>query len=1097
MIAALLLFLQMAQSEGKITGFEKIRENYRIERINLITKRYGEIKRRMARLNQQYTYENYPPFLRVKKYALNRKSKQPSIIRILVLRVEFQKEQPDDPKSTGDGTFIMTSNGQPMIIGTDCEGNPVYNPYYDPPHDWTYFNALSEALSDYYAALTYGKVRIEWVVKPDSGLPPYKVPHRMGYYAAWGQDPELGLVTFLRDAFISADRDTSIHFEDLDNNGIKDYQEGVLDRYVIFHPGSAWQTDLNMDSPYDMPAVTVPAGALEYYLGVPYIVLNGGQDTVFDAEIMSETMSQDGIDVRINGTFFHESGHNLFFYPDLYDTKYNGSGVGAFGIMTTGPYLSAEGIPSGVLPPYPNAWTRLWTDWILKYMFGEGFIDSRILKILTPDERPDTTHLLPVDVGVDSFVVRRHGKLYYTVPYFAEDPYTGIRFLKVPVNSHEYFLFENLQTNLSFNDTVVCGDSAKVFGKWKNGVLVHFFGENDYLEPADGILVWHVDDRIYWEHYAYNEVNAVRPMAVDVVEADHVQDFEKWTDMSPYAYTWFGCPYDTYFKGNNTELAPWTTPSSDDNEGNKTNLVFYIPDTIKEDMRVIAKREKSISGFPLRIGYALIDSNINYKIYDVPQKSFMEFDSVFAVVQLIERDSLDLITLDTTEVDSYMLFSVLSKTGSVLFTDTIRNQMPVSEPVIFKENERVSIAFPTQEGIVHFYRYEGDSVENVWNLNIGNEIRGFISMGYFKDTLFVFIGAEDQKLHLIDINGVEQHTFSLSAPVRCGAGTYNMLLFTGATDGTVSIIDDRGNIQHIGTSYPSPYNSPLIATRFPDTSIGFLSVKGNGEVEALGIKGDRLWRRIFNGSVSPYVATGHYDEGTFFVFVVDNKIYAVNTSGALLDGFPVLLSDSSVNGIITADLDGDMQDEIIVAVGEHVFAYNVHGKETSSFPLQASKNVRSLMAVNLDSDNGLELAYITEDGYLFAEDFDINSATMPHIFNTPSHNIFVDIENTINEVVNSGISLLYVYPNPVKEGKAKLRFKVGFGGTGRIDFVNYSGRVVKTQNFNFNGKTIEEIDLDLSDVEPDLYYLHVKFNGEGQREEKIIKMFVISKGGRR
>ena len=71
MFGILVLFFQFAQTEGKITGFRKFEENYRISRINLITKRYGEIKRRMAKLNQKYTYENYPPFLRVKKYATN------------------------------------------------------------------------------------------------------------------------------------------------------------------------------------------------------------------------------------------------------------------------------------------------------------------------------------------------------------------------------------------------------------------------------------------------------------------------------------------------------------------------------------------------------------------------------------------------------------------------------------------------------------------------------------------------------------------------------------------------------------------------------------------------------------------------------------------------------------------------------------------------------------------------------------------------------------------------------------------------------------------------------------------------------------------
>ncbi len=1094
---SIVLTLNFLNQEGKITGFKKYNTNYRVRNAHLIIKRYGEIKRRLAELNRHFTYETYPPIRRFKRFA-QKHAKQPVIIRLLVLRVEFQKEQPDDPKSTGDGTFVLTGNGEPMIIGTDCNGEPIYNPYYDPPHDWTYFNTLIEALADYYEAATYGKVRVEWVVKPDSGLPPYRVPHKMGYYSAWGQDPELGLVTFMRDAFRAADEDSTVSFEDIDNNGVKDYLEGVFDRYVIFHPGSAWQTDLNFDSPYDMPAVTVPAGALEYYLGVPYIVLNNGQDTVFDAEIMSETMSQDGIDVRINGTLFHESGHNMFFYPDLYDTRYNGSGVGAFGIMTTGTYLAAEGIPSGVLPPYPNAWTRLWTDWILKYLFGEGFVDHRILKVLSAREKPDTITLLPISVGIDSFSLRKNGNLYYTVPYFAENPYSGIRFLKVPVNAHEYFLFENLETNLTFNDTVICNDTARVFGKWKNGVLVHFFGENDYLEPADGILTWHVDERILWEYYPYNEVNAVRPMAVDVVEADHVQDFEKWTDLSPYAYTWFGCPYDTYFKGNNTILAPWTTPSSNDNENNLTNLVFIMPDTISESMRVIVEREKSISGFPIRIGYSVRDSNLYYMIINTPVKSYMEYDSVFAICQYIYVDSVDLTSLDTVTIDSFTLFSLVENAGNVIFEDSIGADRPISPPAILKTDSLLYIAMATQEGKIYFYTYQGDTVFRVWSQSTGNEIRGTISFGSFRDTLYVFAGSDDARLHLFDLRGNEKHTFRLSSPLRHGVGTLNSsLIFTQGTDGIIYIIDDRENVESIGNSYPAPYFSPFIVTRFPDTEIAFFSIKGNGHVEALNITGDIIWQRAFSGIPANYVAVGSYKDGAYFAFVLDSLLYVINSNGALMSGFPLSISDTTCGGIVTGDLNKDGQDEIIVAHGEHLDAYTVYGKKVYGFPLQASSSVQNPIICNLRNNNHLNIAYITSDGFIFAISEEIENSTQPHVYVNARHNLYVVPEIQHNTPKTHGISLLYIYPNPVKNGKAHLRFKVGFEGDGRIDFINFSGLMVKTQFFKFRGHAIEEIPLDIQGLEPDMYYLDIKFKGDYQSMEKVIKLFILSKGERR
>ncbi|MEO0230853.1 MAG: hypothetical protein ABIL77_04780, partial [candidate division WOR-3 bacterium] len=330
--------------------------------------REARVQERIRRFRSQGP-EFHPQINKISRFS-KFGPKDQIVMRVLALRVEFEEERPDNPKTTGTGKFKTESNGENPILGLDCSGRPYYNPFYDPPHDWTYFNNQMLALASYVYAATYGKVRLEWVVKPDSGLPPYKVPHPISYYGDTSQ-MELGLVTFMRDAFRAADKDPTISFEDLDNNGIKDYMEGIWVRYIIFHAGSAWQTDIAMDTPYDLAAVTIPPGALEYYLGRGYLVLNEGRDTVYDACILPETMSQDGVEIKLQGTLFHESGHNLFLLPDLYDTYGRGAGIGAFGIMTTAPYLDAVGIPGGLIPPMPNAWERMFMDFVLRLVYGE------------------------------------------------------------------------------------------------------------------------------------------------------------------------------------------------------------------------------------------------------------------------------------------------------------------------------------------------------------------------------------------------------------------------------------------------------------------------------------------------------------------------------------------------------------------------------------------------------------------------------------------------------------------------------------------------------------------------------------------------------
>ncbi len=517
----------------------------------------------------------------------------PVIMRILAIRVQFPEEVPDDPQTTGNGRFVLTPRGDPIDTITPC-GDTFYNPYYEPPHDKTYFERQLEALAHYVTLWTYGRVKIEWRVVPEEPESAYVLPHPMRYY---GDEThfEQGLVNLARDALLAADQDPRVSFEDIDQNGVRDYDEGVLPRYIIFHAGSAWQTDLNFDTPYDIAAVTLPPGIFDYYLGVPYILLNEGQDTVYDVAILPETMSQDGATFMLQGTLIHESGHFLFFQPDLYDVLGQGAGIGAWGIMGSGSYLSVPGaIPPGLMPPLPNAWERYWTDSIVHLLWNEpydihqGLFGGSLERILPPASPMDVT-LSPGMILTDSA-----GRLL-------EPPGARRRFLAVRLSPTEWYLLEYKRDNLPANDSVyVCnGDTLEtaVYGRWKDGVVVHFYGENDYLLPGSGLLVWHIDDGIIARGYAYNTVNAVRPMGVDLVEADGVQDLE--TFAAGGVEEVFGSPYDPFYRGNNVTLAPWTFPPARLNSGADAPLVVESVSDTGDSMTFRLRAPDVLPPFPI------------------------------------------------------------------------------------------------------------------------------------------------------------------------------------------------------------------------------------------------------------------------------------------------------------------------------------------------------------------------------------------------------------------------------------------------------------------------------------------------------------------
>jgi hypothetical protein len=74
----------------------------------------------------------------------------PDTVRVLALMAEFQSDE--NNKTTGDGTFDLSSSDDPVI-------DP-------PPHDASYFQNQLAALSSYYLSASRGKLIVEGQVFP-------------------------------------------------------------------------------------------------------------------------------------------------------------------------------------------------------------------------------------------------------------------------------------------------------------------------------------------------------------------------------------------------------------------------------------------------------------------------------------------------------------------------------------------------------------------------------------------------------------------------------------------------------------------------------------------------------------------------------------------------------------------------------------------------------------------------------------------------------------------------------------------------------------------------------------------------------------------
>ncbi|MEO0107944.1 MAG: immune inhibitor A domain-containing protein, partial [candidate division WOR-3 bacterium] len=288
------------------------------------------------------------------------------------------------------------------------------------------------------------------------------------------------------------------------------------------------------DTPFDLVTGTIGPGALQAYLGQPYVMADSGRTRITAATIMPEMARQDtmyGSEVNIivmtglEGLLYHEFNH-LLGGIDLYDVSYSSMGVGAWSLMGYGGWLGdwSLGVPPGTIPALLDPWHKIYYNWVTP------------LVVRMPRES------IPLfAAAMDTSAFAHRGDSLHPV------------IIKVPISDKEYFLIENRQTDIKHRDTLVV--------HVENGVPVSVAeGEYDFFLPGSGILIWHIDETVIDQLGPSNMVNIFPDhKGIDLVEGDGIQDFDRFSDKSSFGYQIYGSPYDPFFIGGyNDSLNPRT-----------------------------------------------------------------------------------------------------------------------------------------------------------------------------------------------------------------------------------------------------------------------------------------------------------------------------------------------------------------------------------------------------------------------------------------------------------------------------------------------------------------------------------------------------------
>lgn len=459
--------------------------------------------------------------------------------RLLVLLIEFQKEDPINSQTTGDGTFVLDASDYPADISLGR-----------PPRDHEYFEAHLEALRLYYHAASLGTYDLDYDLYPkpgdDGSFNAYTLPNEMAYYHPTNEPTEVIVQRFeqyFHDSLAEADKDEDIDFSQYEH-------------FMFIHAGSDWQHDVFGDTPSDIPSFFIHVGE-----GKEFIASCG--TVIKHAANVPETISQDfryddnivqGYGL-INAVMAHEFGHSLGFV-DLYNTNTHRPAVGYYDIMDSGgmmivPFggINSENIYyiEGILPALPNPWHRI-------LAWEQQFKSLGYLKEIEQFDFNEKITLLPSSLRPDLAPEK--------LPYF----------IRIPTTDKEYLLIENRQIDADGDGGITVLGALPTNGQFR-GILApsSFYDdqpnyEYDYLLPGwiddegndygGGLLIWHIDDEVIYDMGTYNsqgefvsnyDNNSVNNRwsrrGVKIVEADGLEDIG-----NPNSLYWRGTEYEPFYK---------------------------------------------------------------------------------------------------------------------------------------------------------------------------------------------------------------------------------------------------------------------------------------------------------------------------------------------------------------------------------------------------------------------------------------------------------------------------------------------------------------------------------------------------------------------
>ena len=997
-------------------------------------------------------------------------------IRILGIRVQFKKELPDDPATTGDGWFDLRSYEKFYQ-----EEEHIIDPA---PHNRAYFEAHLKSLANYWSTVSEGKLALEFEVFP-KGDSAYTLPYTISHYGSIDSTP--------RPQFYPVEQLDSLYrhsFTLADTSSLDEIDFSKYDSFVLFHAGSDQQHDLGEIGVDPTPSDLFTGFIM---LGEP-VEVEG--NVIWDGMIMPETASQDNRIAALNAIFAHEFGHQLGLV-DLYNTRNFFTQVGDFALMdnfaqNVGVELdSCYTLVTGVLPVFPCAWSRAF----LGFVSPEETTNEQDIRLLAAELEDEQ-----------------------------------IKAIRVPINSEEYFLVENRQIDL---DGVAIPylqadpSTGVILGLVE--VASNSEREYDYLLPGSGVLIVRVDEGVayldvdedgvpnFWDNKLQWDKDR---KFMTLMEADGIIDF------GGNYYTGFGDQEDMYYEGNQSELTPSTYPST--RSYNKAFTHIWFTDIGKSglEMSLSIKSDWYQSGWPQKIvpyhnirslAYADVENDGSVEIFGAADRFLYAWRSNGESVIPNPNYAFDFELNGDTTFYPLAFFDILDTT--LVGTPTLGD---------VDEDGTLEVVSATVDGKVYCWKpvdLNNDSLADLkpgFPVDLGNSISMIPVISDFDPQnpgLEIYVGTGEGELfsgegklflisgssNIIDSIDLEEKILGLATT---DTGSINFVITESYSPwwNEMKIWRTDSKI-FVSAAIYEPIYLPIVGDLNRDGILDVVVVEAGGTIYAWDkglspLQGFPIW---LDNKICSQPALGDIDGDGYLEIVVasDNKIFAYNYSGTIADNFPIIVDRVDPVGWIKSspilvDVDDDGISDIVIGTQQNkIYAFNKDGNAVFGFPLSCAGPISSSgIMVDLDQDLVSELLVPANDGFVYAWklpwDYNSENGHWPMQGHDPSHTNYFPIEDLPNLPAFAFLpeKKVFSYPNPAKD-KATIRYFLGEDAEVNIRIYDLAGDLVEELDHTGVGGENNEKEWDCSRVASGIYLCRVEAKASQQSEVAFCKIAVV------